>query len=365
MASDSEETSSAYASIHMMLCSGDDGAGGGSEPSYLKYTDVDLVYENGSYAKLLRHVSANSDLLELGPATGRMTEELRSRGCRVLAVERDVEAAALASAFCDTILVEDLDSFDPESALAPRTFDTILAADVLEHLRDPVSLLVRLRPYLRENGSVLASLPNVAHGSVRLALLEGRFPYANSGLLDLTHLRFFTEESAHQLFTDAGYCVNGIERVTRGLDETEVGFASSTLTPALKDLLDADLNALTYQFIIEATPGPGRSTARPKLGWPDPTGSREALINAQARHLETLRRLTNEQVASTDTLRRLTAEQSETIAALERRVSAMADELAVIYSSRSWRAAQAIRLIALARLSSLRMRLSQGSSPPR
>src|SRR5207248_2616993 len=96
-------------------------------------------------------------------------------------------------------LVGDAEELDLETELGGERFDAILFADVLEHLRDPAALLKRVRPLVAENGVVIASIPNVAHASVRLALLGGSFRYREWGLLDETHLRFFTRHGVEDL----------------------------------------------------------------------------------------------------------------------------------------------------------------------
>ena len=89
----------------------------------------------------------------------------------------------------------------------PGAFDAIICADVLEHLRDPCGALRRLRSLLAPAGWMIVSVPNVAHWSVRLRLLAGRFDYQPSGVLDEGHLRFFTRGTARQLMSQAGLTV--------------------------------------------------------------------------------------------------------------------------------------------------------------
>lgn len=86
-------------------------------------------------------------------------------------------------------------------------FDCILCADVLEHLRDPWALLRRLRPLLSPKGVLVASIPNLRHARVLLKILLDRFEYESSGILDRTHLRFFTRHTIEQMFASTGYTV--------------------------------------------------------------------------------------------------------------------------------------------------------------
>ena len=98
------------------------------------------------------------------------------------------------------------------------------------------------------------SLPNVAHGSVRLALLEGRFPYQQSGLLDRTHLRFFTRESIGALLDDAGLAATEIYHQNLNIDASEIKFDHDAVPDELLSKLGSDPDAQTYQFVIKALP---------------------------------------------------------------------------------------------------------------
>src|SRR5207253_11516920 len=88
--------------------------------------------------------------------------------------------------------------------------EVVVCADVLEHLASPEWLLERIRGWLRPGGTLLVSLPNVANVSVRLAVLAGRFPYAERGILDRTHLRFYTRRSARELIERSGLRVRAV-----------------------------------------------------------------------------------------------------------------------------------------------------------
>ena len=156
-----------------------------------------------SLARLARWLTPGATVLELGAAAGYFTEWMRGRGCTVDVVELDPEAARAARPFARRVVVADLDAEGWEAALrqgagegegAPR-YDFIVCADVLEHLRDGVRLLARLRPLLAPGGELLLSVPNVAHAAVIAGLLDDRFEYGGEGLLDPTHLRLYTWRS--------------------------------------------------------------------------------------------------------------------------------------------------------------------------
>jgi 2-polyprenyl-3-methyl-5-hydroxy-6-metoxy-1,4-benzoquinol methylase len=145
-------------------------------------------------------------LLDVGSADGVLSHHLTARGWRVTCIERDPELAAAGAAHCERMITADLDREVP--ALEGR-FDTIVYADVLEHLADPLAVLVALNRAVKPDGEVIISVPNVAHLWIRLSLLAGHFDYMDRGVLDRTHLRFFTNRSLLTLVSAAGL------RVTR------------------------------------------------------------------------------------------------------------------------------------------------------
>jgi SAM-dependent methyltransferase len=191
-------------------------------------------------------------LLDLGAAGGHLGRAVRDRCVFLAGVEPD---GALPLAFR-----EGYDDWRPTDALAAGSwetpFDVVVCADVLEHLPHPEELLARVRTWLRPGGTLLVSVPNVANLTVRLALLTGRFPYAERGILDRTHLRFYTRGSARALIESGGFRVRAVaatampyELAVKALGRAPLagpvrGFASSSarLWPTL----------FGYQFVIEA-----------------------------------------------------------------------------------------------------------------
>ena len=200
-------------------------------------------------------VPSNSRVLEFGCATGYMSEVLASRlGCSVVGVELSPAAAEIARGKCERVVVGDAETLDYCDAFGSDHFDLILFADVLEHLRDPAAVLKRVRPFLAPGGSIIASIPNIAHGSVRLALLRGEFRYRELGLLDNTHLRFFTRESIQDLFEENGYLITQWVRQRLPVDQTEIELPRDGDLSAARAVIERDHEATTYQFIIRAVP---------------------------------------------------------------------------------------------------------------
>ncbi len=219
--------------------------------------DADASDLASSHGMMLEMIGSEKRVLEFGCASGYMSRWLAAAGCRVTGVEVDGAMAARAREICDEVIVADLDTRRVVDLLPGAAFDVAVFGDVLEHLRDPWRVLDETRSLLAEGGSVVISIPNIAHGNVRLALLRGSFDYQELGLLDNTHLRFFTLKTVQELCLRAGYRIERLERTKAAL------FASTDTMPKLDPrAFDPDVIAEvqrdpehdTFQFIIRAVP---------------------------------------------------------------------------------------------------------------
>jgi 2-polyprenyl-3-methyl-5-hydroxy-6-metoxy-1,4-benzoquinol methylase len=179
-----------------------------------------LVADHGfsaAHRLVLDAVAPGARVLDVGCATGYLARELRTRrgAASVDGVEFDPVAAEQARAHCREVVSGDLEAALTREAVAAMVqrgggIDTVVCADVLEHLRDPWSTLAWLRTLLPESGGTgqaIVSIPNIAHWTARRALLRGHFDYAEHGLFDRTHLRFFTRDSVRELARRAGFAV--------------------------------------------------------------------------------------------------------------------------------------------------------------
>ncbi|MDA8330581.1 MAG: class I SAM-dependent methyltransferase [Candidatus Dormibacteraeota bacterium] len=184
---------------------------------------IDLQNLNSVPAQLARHIPAHSRILDVGCASGNLSGFLiRERGCSVVGVERDPAAASAAAAKGLDTRVLDLDTSSLAQALQGERFDRIILADVLEHLLHPAAVLRAAVGLLGPRGQVLVSIPNISHVDVILALLHDRWEYRDSGLLDRTHLRFFTEAGFRELAASAGVRVRSLHRLTLPPFHTEL-----------------------------------------------------------------------------------------------------------------------------------------------
>lgn len=213
---------------------------------------------NDSHMGLAIRIKQNESVLELGCATGKLSKYLsEDKNCRVVGVDIDGHALKQAAPYCDKTIHADLDSVEWLEKIQDEQFDVILCADVIEHLKKPKELLSELKSYLHRDGRLLVSIPNVAHASIRLELLQGHFDYEKIGLLDETHLHFYTRNGLIKLLMDSGYLCNEIaysihdmadEAIQKHLQN--VGLTATDKTMNLFHAPDAQ----AYQFVVEAKP---------------------------------------------------------------------------------------------------------------
>jgi 2-polyprenyl-3-methyl-5-hydroxy-6-metoxy-1,4-benzoquinol methylase len=215
---------------------------------------IDLSNRNLSHTLIVEFAGHDRSVLDIGCARGYVAEALVQRGCRVIGIEIDPEAAKQAEEYCERVIVGNIESLTLDEELGEESFEVIILGDVLEHLKEPLETLRRLKPFLHPEGYIVASLPNIAHGSVRLALMQGKFQYRPLGLLDDTHLRFFTRESVEQLFNEAGYMIGELERTTAGIFQTEVEVDREAVTEEVLEMIQNDPESETYQFVLTAHP---------------------------------------------------------------------------------------------------------------
>ena len=211
------------------------------EEARLKY-----VVEEENRA-LVEALGRPRSVLDVGCGIGLNGAAARRLGATVTGIEIVPSSIERAKRVLDEVLAIDITS-DSEVArgLGDRRFDLALFADVLEHMVDPLAVLKRMLEHVADEGHVIVSLPNVAAWTVRLGILSGRFEYQQSGILDDTHLRFFTRESAVKLCEDAGLEVLRVEQ-------------NPMLVRAAKDLIVKTMVA--SQDGSEADPGKLRASA--------------------------------------------------------------------------------------------------------
>jgi GT2 family glycosyltransferase/2-polyprenyl-3-methyl-5-hydroxy-6-metoxy-1,4-benzoquinol methylase len=228
------------------------------EHSALLYERRDDLQGPDSLSEIARRIAPGSTVLDLGAATGALGRRLRETGCTVDGVERDAQAAAQARPAYRRVLELDLELDDFRDRLPRGAYDVIVCADVLEHLRDPGRVLEQVRELFAPEGRALLSIPNVGYAGVIAGLLRGEFKYRPTGLLDETHLRFFTRSSLLELLRAHGYSALSISPLRLDVQNTE--FRDTALDELPLPVLRAVValpDSLAYQFIVEASPRTG------------------------------------------------------------------------------------------------------------
>lgn len=216
------------------------------------HTAIDPGGENNSHASMLRMIGYDRRVLEAGCASGHVSEQLKAQGCRVVGMEIDHDVAELSLPWLERLIVGDVETEALWGQLDGEYFDALLWGDVLEHLKDPLATLRRSLKHLGPSGVVVISVPNISHVDVKVALLRGTFPYSESGLLDRTHIHFFTKESLLDLLREAGLVAVEIQRVTVPAFATEIGVERGELSDEVLAALLEDRESLTYQFVVKA-----------------------------------------------------------------------------------------------------------------
>ncbi len=199
-------------------------------------------------------------LIEVGCSSGALARAFKALqpDCCYLGIEIDPAYTALARRYCDQCLTLDIESAAADFWTEQAQTDCWIFGDTLEHLRDPWQLLHRIRTHIPESGSVLACIPNAQHWSLQAKLSIGDFRYQASGLLDKTHLRWFTRQTIIEMFDQAGFRI--AEGMPRIFDEPgRVPFL--TLIEQMAKAAGGDpgvavSDALALQYVIRAVPNP-------------------------------------------------------------------------------------------------------------
>lgn len=189
---------------------------------------------------ILSMVCPDATVLEIGCATGYMTAALHDRlRCRVTAVEIDPKQAEQVGASADRLIIGNICDSETQSHVGSG-YDYIIMADVLEHLPNPPDILRWVKDIINAGGHLIVSVPNVAYYKIRKQLLFGHWDYTDFGIMDNTHLRFFTEKTLRAAIEDNGFHIVELHRMYRGRAD--------------RLLKAACPNAFTYQFVLKASP---------------------------------------------------------------------------------------------------------------
>lgn len=191
-------------------------------------------------------IPKGAKVLEIGCATGFMGVYLqKKKDCTVIGVELGVDEARIAKKNLTGVIQADIEDKTTLKKIASYgKFDVIFSSALIEHLKDPWTSLKQWKKFINKNGSLILTTSNVAHWSMRLKLFQGKFDYEQFGILDNTHLRFFTTNSFRKLVEDCGYSINHFAIDAVGGGYPKISKPLSTFFP----------NVFAYQMVILANP---------------------------------------------------------------------------------------------------------------
>lgn len=235
--------------------------------------DFELDLSSRNSLKLINdRIKPHSHVLEFGCANGRLTKYLvKEKHCIVDIVEISETAGRNAAKFARNSLIGDkegnIENFYWVDIYNGNRYDYIIFADVLEHLYNPFNVLDRCRCFLKENGSIVLSVPNIAHSSVILNLLQNEFRYTRTGLLDDTHIRFFTVNSLDKMINDLNYKTIYRDAVFSEVGENEIPVTYGMFSKFNTECIKYHLYANVYQYIYEITNANSESDIDDRLSW--------------------------------------------------------------------------------------------------
>ena len=220
-----------------------------------KYTTsnamIDISKDN-SHTKILNLVKPNSSVLEFGPDNGMMSRYMKDvLNCKITAIELNADAAKNASHYCEKMIVGNIEEYTWLTELVEQKFDYIIFADVLEHLYDPWKVLAEVKVFLKDSGRLIVSIPNVAHNAIIMSLLEDEFNYTETGLLDNTHIRFFTAKTLDKMVCQAGYMITSCDFTYKSPMDKEFSRIYDNYGDHISSFLQRRKLGEVYQFILE------------------------------------------------------------------------------------------------------------------
>lgn len=220
--------------------------------------EVDVDDRNNGHALLAGVVAGRRkdamEILEVGCSSGYVGATLGARGHRVTGVEANPVAAEAARVRLQAVHAMEADRFLARPATT--RYDAILFGDVLEHIAEPEATLRLCHPHLAPDAIIAISLPCITHGSIRAMLLDGRWDYAEFGLLDRTQLRFFSREGMARLLARGGFRIQRLQGTVMPIDTAarEYGMQlSAESIAAVETLGHGDPELLIFQFVLAAT----------------------------------------------------------------------------------------------------------------
>lgn len=220
--------------------------------------EIDISDINSSHTKIINMIGEGLSVLDVGCACGDIGDYIsKNKGCTVVGIEYDrerAEFARLRNVYKQVIQLDMNDSNAVNQALCQyrNAFDCIVCGDILEHLYNPVGVISNLKTYLKDGGYFVISLPNVAHGSVKLRLMSDDFFYSETGLLDSSHIRFFTQSTIGDFLFKSGLELMQFNRVFFPFDAECENTDIKEFPKDIVEYIAQDERAFVYQYVFKA-----------------------------------------------------------------------------------------------------------------
>jgi 2-polyprenyl-3-methyl-5-hydroxy-6-metoxy-1,4-benzoquinol methylase len=215
-----------------------------------------LKEESNPLNRICALIPAGSTVLDIGAGNGLTALLLKKSGKQVIidGIEPSSQAALLASPHYRHFYTGYAQDFMEK--ISKTDYDFIILADVIEHMMDPLAFLQDLSSRISDRTRLVLTVPNVAFGAVRLALLSGRFEYVDSGLLERTHLRFFTLATLEKIIREIGMNAEKTYFLRQNIFATEIDLRKLGVNPLCLGRMLRDELAWTYQFLLVLTRKP-------------------------------------------------------------------------------------------------------------
>jgi GT2 family glycosyltransferase/2-polyprenyl-3-methyl-5-hydroxy-6-metoxy-1,4-benzoquinol methylase/glycosyltransferase involved in cell wall biosynthesis len=248
------------------------------------------IGDGSTASTVVTFVGEGKRVLELGCGPGMMTRVFFENGCKVVGVDNNPELLEDVQKFCEKVIILDIEDISWDEILEDRRFDVIVAADVLEHLREPAACLQQLSKYLAEDGCFVISIPNICHNGIIAELLHDDFMYRETGLLDATHLRFFGLSGLKRMLSSAGLVIDDMQPTRLHPSLSEFAHSWNSLPAWLANGLEEREGGDIYQYVLKAVISDRvaeedgrRNTAR---GLPSVCELEKRMLEAEAGKLE-------------------------------------------------------------------------------
>lgn len=209
-----------------------------------------LSDESSPLRQIVNQVPLNAKVLDIGAGSGLLGKlfQVSEKNVVIDGIEPNEYASIIAKEHYRKLFNGYLSSFIDE--LRQETYDYIVLADVIEHIADPTEFIEEIKSIMNDNTKLIFSIPNVAYGSIRINLLFGKFQYTDSGILEKTHLRFYTEDTVHNLMNHSNLNIEKLSYLHRDIFSIEKSnFLNKIKLSSLYEII-SDNNSNVYQFLL-------------------------------------------------------------------------------------------------------------------